>query len=211
MGKHFYYSYNLYGAPTLSGTTTNGEQFGFVEATSPLAWSSRHALEFNYVLFRHLDVGVNVNLFKTGLINQTSDRDGQTYEEVGQLNGQSYGIHAHQYRRNIGALAPLGQYFRYELQFLNARYNSPNGTIHDGYTVKLGYIGIGIGRRYIFSDRIVFNFALQAGGVFSLWNNPQEDSATTELEHHEFIRSVRNRLQKHYFLQGNLGIGILLF
>lgn len=197
LGKRTYFEYNLYSAPTILGINQDGEQFGFDKDKTMGAWSFRHHFSLNYVTKRNAEIGGSISTAQTGIVSDLEENTG-----VGEFRFTSIGIHRNRYFvKSTGALAPLGRYFKMDLQYLQT------ATFFDGQPRldhHLTYFGAGLGTRMIFKNRITVNASFQSGLLIALPFNRTE-------EHQTYRPIVRKRLQQFHLYEANLGIGILLF
>jgi len=152
-----------------------------------------HNFQFNYVIRRRSQIGLNYDFFS---LKETNDDD---FSFDGKLKGSSIGINFDWYNRR--AIAPIGRYFRLEAKYLFGNYTHTfwNGTNFETeerkYTVPT--FAFGLGTRRVFFDRMVYNVGGSVG--YAILNADEKSSNALDL------------MRFTYFWRMHMGIGILLF
>jgi len=193
-GKRTYMEYNSFAAPTLIGVNRRGNKFGIGDKRSLAAFSLRHKINMNYVTKRNSEVGGSLSLGRTGVLDANN--------WLGEIRFTGLGFNYNRYFvETTGALAPLGRYTRFEIQYLQAASLFINQQRLDYH---FGYLGVGLGNRLVLNDFFTLNLSFQSGLVLPLKinNSPKHD---------EFRNTVRKRMQFHYLYEMNIGIGVLVF
>ena len=194
-GKRTYLEYNFFAAPTILGITEQGTKFGFGAERSLSAWSMRHKFNMNYVTKRNSEVGGSISTVTTGILDSASRLGGLRFTSIG-FNLNRYMV------KSTGALAPLGRYFRFETQYVQAASYMVNQSRSDFH---FGYIGAGIGTRTVLRDFLTVNFSFQTGFILPI------GASTNSADENFRMNEVRARMQSYYLYEANVGLGILLF
>lgn len=170
-----------------------------------LRFNFQGGLQFERVLSRRLSAGLSVRRLKTRLHYTAADSSGLI-----QIRSTALGAFLQHYTfRSKGNPAPLGLYQKLEVQWVRYQLHDQDRTYFSDGREDIGSysdlgINVGIGAQRIFHPRITFHTALIFGTVLGM------PTSRSKGEQQELKRLATERLQGHFFINLNIGIGILL-
>jgi hypothetical protein len=218
-GKKLFLEYDNYFCPAFYSPNVNGH-------TGIMSFNDRHGMSLDYIISKHYSLGISIQYLKTKYKypDWYAENINISTTALGNLTAYAYGLH---YRQFYTFLAPVGSYYRVEIQYLTYRTSYDSAEVwkyqknrnyrqipelddtkdYHGVAVCLSY-----GYQRIFYNRIILDSGFQIA-----INTLQIGMYETDLDEFGFNRdnylelSGKSRLAHHYFFNIYAGIGILLF
>ncbi|WNJ15952.1 hypothetical protein [Pontibacter sp. G13] len=178
----------------------------FLQDPSNLTLNTRLSGKLEHILSRRFGVGIDVHTLQTRAQYDYLNRIGSM-----SISGKSAGIFASLYRFvSQGNIAPIGpfqrfgiNYLRYELKDLDGRFFPDNRSVlPSGNLWKISYT---LGTQRVFAEYLVLNLSMQVAWVGTIL----QSSWTPEERY--LASTVSSRMRGFYALNGQIGIGVLLF
>ncbi len=247
LGKRFTLQADVHGVPGLGGPTAdNRGSTHYGDDGGGFAFNWRAGGQAGYAISRSRQLVLGVDYLKTGMIQDAYtpyfDPFSETYnldEHYLFYNLTGLTVHAgmRKFRLMKGALAPMGVYGGWQLQFtrvkgeiLDKRTYYYSGSSNEGHAPlgikpQMNFMALGLefGTNYIVADRVLidvgarFNLPLSAGLLFSKlerednYSRPEGPDDYKAYNQDIFRENAASRIWLHSLVTFRVGVGLLLF